>query len=205
MKKIKYLVIEGNIGSGKTTAAEALSSYLNADLVLETFENNPFLEKFYKKEAVNPLRMETHFLTERFFQLSEYFAQPRGLTISDYHFKKCLVFSGVNLSRNKEKLFYKLWKVLNDRLAKPELTVYLDSKTVQLKENIGLRGRAIEKELSTTYLEKIAKRYEEHLIQDPTIDHCTLDGSAFLVLPPKELAEALILALEENGRVLVGN
>ncbi len=205
MRKAKHIAIEGNIGSGKTTTAKALAAHLGAHLFLESFEDNPHLEKFYRNETINPLRLEAHFLMERYFQVTEEMEKGADLTISDYFFEKCLVFSEVNLDGNNKSVYQGLWSVLYDYLPQPDILVYLAMEVPQLVKNIRKRGREMEFGLTTSYLENLQENYERQLTErkSPKTDIIVMDGSLLLGLSPKEIAEKLVVELEGRGWVLV--
>ncbi|MEZ4880171.1 MAG: deoxynucleoside kinase [Chitinophagales bacterium] len=97
-----YITIEGNIGAGKTTLAHLLSEEYGGQLILESFDNNPFLSKFYENQSQYALQLEMSFLIERYQQLTQLFSLPNifsQFTITDYMLKKCLLFAKVNLSK----------------------------------------------------------------------------------------------------------
>ncbi|MCH8554865.1 MAG: deoxynucleoside kinase [Schleiferiaceae bacterium] len=205
MKKVKHIAIEGNIGSGKTTTAKALAAHLGAHLYLESFEDNPHLEKFYKSETINPLKMEAHFLMERYFQIAEEMEKGAGLTISDYCFEKCLVFSEVNLDGNNKTIYQGLWQVLTDYLPQPDVIVYLAMEVPQLVKNIRKRGREMEMGLTASYLRLLQDSYGKQLSvgENSNSDLIIMDGSMLLGLSNKEIAEKLVVELEGRGWVLV--
>lgn len=98
--KYHFITIEGNIGAGKTTLAHMLSKHYNARLVLEEFADNPFLSKFYENPQQYAFPVELFFMAERYKQLKELIQQKdlfQSVTISDYLFTKCLLFSKVTL------------------------------------------------------------------------------------------------------------
>jgi len=124
----RFIAVEGNIGSGKTTLCHKLADRYGCDLVLEQFAVNPFLPFFYENPERYAFPVELFFMTERHKQLLEHFAQPdlfRTFTVADYFFVKTLLFAKTNLSEAEFRLFNRLFSVLNATFPKPDLLLYL--------------------------------------------------------------------------------
>lgn len=167
-----YIAIEGNIGSGKTTLSTMLAKKYNARLVLEQFEDNPFLEKFYSNQERYAFSLELSFLAERYQQLKSESANLdmfHSLTISDYFIHKSLIFARKTLNKDEFQLFYKLFKIMNDNLPKPQLLVHLYLEPKRLLENISKRGRPFEKNITAEYLQKIQDSYMLFLKQQQNL------------------------------------
>jgi deoxyadenosine/deoxycytidine kinase len=160
-----YICIEGNIGAGKTTMAKELAKQLKAHYLPERFEENVLLSLFYKDAKTFAFPTEYSFLIDRHKQLMNYFGKPsKKTTVSDFHFDKCLCFAKANL-KEKDFLFYKKhFSALKQTLPVPDLIVYLDTSTELLMKNIQKRGRAIEKSLKETYLEKIQRSFDKYYL-----------------------------------------
>lgn len=162
----RYIAIEGNIGAGKSSLATRMSRDFNAKLILEEFEDNSFLPKFYEDPIRYAFPLEMSFLTDRYNQLKihtpsgDLFAQP---TISDYMLAKCLLFSRVNLSDDEYALYHKFFDIIYNQLPHPDLIVYLHNPVEKLQWNIANRGRAYEQQISDDYLLNIQKAYMEYL------------------------------------------
>ena len=160
--KYKYLVIEGNIGAGKTSLASLLAEETGSRLVLEAFSDNPFLAKFYEDPARYAFQLELSFLSERYYQIKtelghpDLFGQP---VISDYFLAKSFIFSKYNLKDDEMKLFEKLFSIINLQAPKPDLYVYLHLPVEKLLENIKLRGRSYEKHIQFDYLKEVQEGY----------------------------------------------
>lgn len=164
--KHRYIAIEGNIGSGKTTLAKMLADRYDADLVLEQFEDNEFLPRFYADPARYAFPVEMTFLAERYGQLNR--AHPgeslfAPLTISDYFLSKSLIFAASNLQEDELRLFRKVFDIMFRKITKPDLLVYLYSTIDRLQENIRIRGRRYEQNISSKYLRRIQNRYLDFL------------------------------------------
>ena len=175
--EINYLVIEGNIGAGKTSLAKRLAEDTNAKLILEQFEENPFLPKFYKDKERYAFPVELTFLADRYAQLKKEI-QSRDLfrtkTISDYYFVKSLIFSRKTLKDDEYSLYKRLFDIIQQQLAIPDIYVYLHVSTEKLLENIENRGRSYEKDITGEYLEEIRQSYFDYMKTHP--------GMIFLVL-----------------------
>lgn len=161
-----YIVIEGNIGAGKTSLAKKLAEETNARLILEQFEENPFLPKFYKEPDRYAFPVELTFLADRYQQLKDEIT-PRDLfqtkTISDYYFFKSLIFSRKTLKDDEYSLYKRVFEMIQQQLIKPDIYVYLHVTTERLIENIRLRGRNYETGITREYLDQIQTSYFEFI------------------------------------------
>ena len=165
-----YIVIEGNIGVGKTTFCRKLQEKYDARLILEQFSDNPFLPYFYENPERHAFSVELFFMTERHRQLQEKLIQGNLFNqqiISDYIFIKTLLFAKNNLNEEEYRLFNRLFHVLNAHFKKPDLVVYLHRPISTLLTQIKKRGRSYEMEMSTMYLENIQKAYFDFFKMDP--------------------------------------
>ncbi len=161
-----YVVIEGNIGAGKTSLAEIISNKFNTHLVLESFAENTFLPQFYEQPERFAFPLEMSFLAERFQQIRQ--EQEKALAnnqklVGDYIFEKSLLFARVTLKGAEFDLFERFYNLITSSLRKPELILYLHKSTSRLKENISKRGREYEQNISAEYLDNISSTYLQHL------------------------------------------
>jgi deoxyadenosine/deoxycytidine kinase len=160
--KYKYLVIEGNIGAGKTSLASLLAKETDSRLVLETFSDNPFLAKFYEDPDRYAFQLELSFLSERYHQIKTELGHPDLFgqsVISDYFLAKSFIFSKYNLKDDEMKLFEKLFSIINLQAPRPDLYVYLHLPVEKLLENIKQRGRPYEKHIRYEYLKEVQEGY----------------------------------------------
>jgi deoxyadenosine/deoxycytidine kinase len=159
---LDFLVIEGNIGAGKTTFAKMLSEEYNAKLILEQFAENPFLPKFYDDPQKYSFPLELSFLAERYGQLKKELTN-RDLfhqhTIADYYFMKSLIFAQNTLAQDEYNLYRNFFDIIYERLPKPDLFVYLHLPEEFLLVNIRKRGREYEQSIDADYLKKIREGY----------------------------------------------
>ena len=166
MNSFDNIVVEGNIGAGKTTLSKKISIDLNKNLILEEFKENPFLEKFYKDPKRYALNLELTFLTDRCRQLNDFKNQMdlfKPGVVFDYDIFKSLIFAGVTLSEIDFKLFRDIYYFMTKDLYKSNLVIYLLQKTEKLLSNINRRGRDYEKDISKDYLDKINNAYINYL------------------------------------------
>ena len=158
----KYVVIEGNIGAGKTTLARRIAEQFNAHLILEQFADNPFLPKFYEDPEKYSFPLELSFLASRYRQLKEEL-EPQDLfktfTVADYYFIKSLVFAASTLKGDEFNIYRQIFHIIYGSLPKPDLYVYLHLKPERLLQNIKKRGRNYEKSITREYLQKIQESY----------------------------------------------
>lgn len=173
-----YLVIEGNIGAGKTTLATMLANELNAKLILEQFADNPFLPKFYKNPERYSFPLELSFLAERYSQLNNELRSSslfHSLTVADYYFMKSLIFAQNTLSGDELQLYKQLFSIIYSTLPKPDLYVYLHLPTNQLLKNIKKRGRDYEQTITAEYLNGITEGYFDFFKQHSEYTFLVID------------------------------
>jgi deoxyguanosine kinase len=160
-----YIAIEGNIGAGKTTFAKWLAGHLDCDLMLEQFQENPFLEKFYDDPERFALSVELAFVSDRYRQLRERLGARnlfRQVLVSDYAFVKSMIFAKANLPADEFKLFRTMFKLMDVQVAQPEVVAILDPNPEKIRQQIETRGRSYEQDMPQDYLDKIAYHYQRH-------------------------------------------
>jgi deoxyguanosine kinase len=159
-----YISIEGVIGVGKTTLARLLQDSFQAELLLEVFEENPFLTKFYEDRA------RYAFQTQIFFLLSRYHQQNRAVPdtlarnknlITDYTFAKDALFARINLEGDELDMYYNVHDALAEKIPRPDLVVYLSADTRILMERIAMRDRPYERNMEETYIGTLNEAYED--------------------------------------------
>ena len=173
-----YIVIEGNIGAGKTSLSTRLTEEFNARLILEQFEENSFLPKFYEDPARYAFPLELSFLADRYQQLKSQFNSAdifKTFTIADYFIFKSLIFASKNLETLEFGLYSKLFAIVSSVVPKPDLIVYLYLNLENLKKNIEKRGRPYEQQIQFEYLEKIQSGYLEFLRQQTDLRVLLID------------------------------
>jgi len=167
MRNLYYIAIEGPIGVGKTSLAQLLSKELGARLVLEDFEDNPFLPDFYN----DPERFG--FQTQLFFLLQRYRQQQdlrqvdmfQKLLITDYMFVKDRLFASLNLGDKEMKLYDTVASLLERNIIRPDIVIYLQADSDVLMENIEKRGRNMEKNVTWDYIDALNQVYTEYFFR----------------------------------------
>lgn len=164
-QSLKYICIEGNIGSGKSVLAKALAKHLKAFYLPEEFEENNLLPLFYENPKQFSFPLEYSFLISRFEQLNKALKNKKQILVSDYSIYKCLWFAKINLSKNDFLFYENHFKAILKTLPQPDLLVYLSTDINNLQINIKKRGRDYEQNISSHYLNKIEKQYKKGIIQ----------------------------------------
>jgi deoxyadenosine/deoxycytidine kinase len=176
--KYNYVVIEGNIGAGKTTLASRIAEQFNAHLVLEHFADNPFLPKFYNDPEKYSFPLELSFLASRYKQLKDELVPQdlfKSFTVADYYFMKSLVFAASTLTGDEFNLYRQIFYIIYGSLPKPDIYVYLHLNPERLIENIKRRGRNYEKSINKEYLRKIQDSYFSFFKQNPENKYLVID------------------------------
>ena len=159
-----YVAIEGVIGVGKTTLARLLQPSFDAEIILEVFEENPFLSDFYSD------RERYAFQTQIFFLLSRYHQQRRTIheiigtgknLFADYTFAKDALFASINLKGDELDMYHKVHEALAEKIKKPDLLVYLQASTDTLMQRIALRDRPYERQMESAYIDELNHAYED--------------------------------------------
>ena len=167
MRNLYYLAVEGPIGVGKTSLVKLLGKKLGAKMVLEEYENNPFLEDFYN----DPERFA--FQTQLFFLMNRYRQQQdlrqvdifHNLLITDYMFVKDRLFASLNLDDKELSLYDTVANLLERNVLKPDMVIYLQADTQTLMHNISQRGRDFETNMSFEYLDALSQVYTEYFFK----------------------------------------
>jgi len=159
-----FIAIEGVIGAGKTSLARALSERNGARLVLEQFEENPFLPKFYEDRKRYAFQTQLAFLASRFKQQQEMTTPDLfdQFAISDYIFEKDRIFARLNLDDDEMALYDNIFGIMSGISAKPDLVIYLQSTVSRLMNNIDNRGRDYEKHITPDYLQELCDAYNHY-------------------------------------------
>jgi len=176
--KYNYVVIEGNIGAGKTTLANRIAEQFNARLILESFADNPFLPKFYNDPEKYSFPLELSFLASRYKQLKEELVPQdlfKAFTVADYYFMKSLVFAASTLNGDEYNLYRQIFYIIYGSLPKPDIFVYLHLTPDRLLQNIGKRGRSYEQSITESYLQKIQESYFTFFKQNTDTKYLVID------------------------------
>lgn len=170
---LRYVVIEGVIGAGKTSLAKLLSARFNGQLVLEEFEDNPFLSRFYDNKKRWAFQAQLSFLASRFRQQKSLHDRSlfHQVVISDYMFEKDRIFAHLNLQGDELHLYETLFQQMSIATPRPDLVVYLQSTPDRLMKNIKARQRDYETQMSRKYIEELNEAYNHFFFH---FDRCPL-------------------------------
>ncbi len=180
-KKYPYIVIEGPIGSGKTTLAQMLADKFSVQLLSEKAEANPFLPRFYQDVQRYALPTQLFFLFQRSRQISDLnqrdmFSKP---TVADFFLEKDPLFARLNLDDEEYTLYHQIYSHLQLKSSKPDLVIYLQTPVDELAERIEERNVSYEQEIPREYIERLADAYSEFF-------H-TYDASPLLIVNNEKL------------------
>lgn len=161
MTKKQYIVVEGPIGVGKTSLAKILAAEFQARSIFEKVEDNPFLPKFYEDRETHAFQNQLFFLLSRYQQQRELSQQElfNQNTVSDYLFAKDKIFATLTLSSEELNLYQQIYQLLDTRVPKPDLVVYLQARPEVLYKRIKKRDKSYERSITPEYLEGVAQAY----------------------------------------------
>lgn len=167
LNDVKYIAVEGPIGVGKSTLARMLAEDYGAKLISEEPDDNPFLPLFYEDPARHAFQTQLFFLLCRFRQQNE-LKQP-GLfeqkVVCDYLFAKDLIFAHLNLTVEEFSLYSQIYNLLDQRLPKPDVVIFLQAKSDILMERLRKRDKDYEKNIDTDYVVKVSQAYSQYFFQ----------------------------------------
>jgi len=172
-----YLVIEGAIGVGKTTLARMLRDHFHAQLLLEVFEENPFLARFYESRARYAFQTQMFFLLSRYRQQRQQVPQllAQGPLISDYMFAKDRLFARLNLSGDEWEIYQQIHQALSEQIPTPDLIVYLQADTEVLLGRIAQRDRPYERDMDAEYIEALRQAYDRFFAGQQAVPVLSID------------------------------
>jgi deoxyadenosine/deoxycytidine kinase len=163
LQNARYIVIEGPIGVGKTSLATLLGQELNARLIYENAEENPFLTDFYKDPVRYRFQTQIFFLMNRFAQQAEFSQHDlfNQVTISDYLFAKDRIFAYLNLSDHELALYEQIYRMLEPKIVRPDLVIFLQADTDAILRRIRQRSRSFEKDIGRDYIADVNEAYNQ--------------------------------------------
>ena len=163
MPKAKYIVVEGPIGVGKTSLAKILANEFQARTIFERIEDNPFLPKFYQSRETYAFQNQTFFLLNRYQQQMELGQHDlfNQNAIADYLFAKDQIFATLTLSAEELNLYQQIYALLNTRVPKPDMVVYLQARPEVLYKRVKKRDKKYERSVTFDYLTEVAQAYNQ--------------------------------------------
>ena len=202
MNSARYIVVEGPIGAGKTTLARFLAEELNCQSLLEQADDNPFLKKFYEEPGGYAFQAQLFFLLSRYRQqqrLAQQDALKQGM-VADYLFAKDQIFAELNLEGDELALYKQLFKLLDSRLPKPDLVVYLQARAEILMERLRRREREYERHITADYLERVAEAYRQHFYNYDETPLLVVESSEIDIVQSSEEFAGLGREIKRMGR-----
>jgi deoxyguanosine kinase len=199
-----YIAIEGPIGVGKTSLAQALGLRIGARIVLEDIDSNPFIARFYQDPEKYAFPVQLYFLLTRYNQQrqlaqQDLFAQA---TVTDYLLAKDRIFARLNLDPDELVLYEGVYRLLDGQLARPDLVVYIRARVEVLAERLRKRNRTFERHISMEYLESVSAAYRDFFFYYDETPLLVVDSSEIdFVEDPGDLEDLL----REIDRTVTGS
>ena len=196
-----FIAIEGVIGVGKTTLARYLQNELDSTLILEKFDENPFLSNFYEDRDLYAFQTQAFFLLSRYQQLSRLQHLPHPI-VSDYMFAKDYIFAKLNVRGDELAIYEGIYQALADKIQTPDLVIYLRSTTDTLMKRIAQRDRPYERDMDETYIDSLRAIYEEFFSDFKDAPLLTIDTDVLDIVANEQdrfhLLERIRRKLSEN-------
>lgn len=160
----RYIAVEGPIGVGKTALARRLATEFGSRLLLEQVEENPFLRRFYEEPERYAFQTQLFFLLERYRQqceLGQLHLFEQG-TVADYLFAKDAIFAALTLNADEFQLYQQIFQLLDRRLPRPDLVIYLEARPEVLLRRLRKRDRDFERGITPEYLGRLTEAFREY-------------------------------------------
>jgi len=179
MKGLNYIAVEGAIGVGKTSLARLISEEVGAKFVCEQVDENPFLKSFYSDRKKYSFQTQIYFLLNRYQQQKELNQRDlfSSIIVSDYIFAKDRIFAHMNLDENEINLYEQIYTLLDSKLTKPDLLIYLHARPEVLRQRVEIRNREYERNIDNKYLEALVHAYNEYFFHYDETPLLVIDSS----------------------------
>lgn len=179
MKGLNYIAVEGAIGVGKTSLARMISEEIGARFVYEHVDENPFLKNFYGDRKKYSFQTQIYFLLNRYQQQKELNQRDlfTSVIVSDYIFAKDRIFAHMNLDENEINLYEQIYTLLDSKLTKPDLLIYLHARPEVLRQRVKIRNREYERNIDDKYLEALIHAYNEYFFHYDETPLLVIDSS----------------------------
>ncbi|KPK72176.1 hypothetical protein AMJ87_05540 [candidate division WOR_3 bacterium SM23_60] len=181
MENVRFIAIDGVIGSGKTSLARVLAPQFHAGIIAEQFDDNPFLEKFYADRRKFAFHTQLYFLMSRYKQQRE-IAQIdlfHSRVVADYLFAKDRIFAEINLSEDEFRLYDKIYALIEHDIPRPDIVLYLQATPEFLYKRIKQRDRHFEREIEFEYVEELCNAYNTFFFHYNTSPLLIVDVKGF--------------------------
>jgi len=191
METLRYIAVEGPIGAGKTSLSGLLAKKFSARRILESPQENPFLQRFYEDRKKYAFEAQIFFLLSRYQQQQDLLQMDlfNRLTISDYLFAKDRIFASINLDENEMALYERIYRLLTGRIPTPDLVVYLQARADALLSRIKQRELEYERSIGVDYLEMLVEAYNNYFFHYSESPLLVIDTSEIdFIHRPKDLA-----------------
>lgn len=201
LKRIHYLAVEGCIGVGKTSFCNILASRLNAKLVLEDVQDNPFIQHFYKDRRRYAFQAQLYFLLSRYRQQAEISQKDLfyDLTITDYMFARDRIFATMNLEDSELQLYERVAEVLEQVIPRPDFVIYLQASTERLLKNIRQRGRNFEADVDPDYINGLNETYNHFFFNYTDAPVLIVDATEIDFIRRSEDLDEILRELDRGG------
>lgn len=196
-----FITIEGCIGAGKTTLSKMLADYYACNSVFENFEDNPYLQNFYKDPEKHAFSLELFFMAERYQQQKKLIEEINlfgDKVVSDYAFFKSLVFANITLKDDELQLYKMLFHIIHPNIKSPDIILYLHKPAEVLLSNIHKRGRSYEADISIEYLDSLNETYMDFFKQQRKSKVVIVDSAQLDFVERKEDFHYLIKILNTS-------
>ena len=202
---LRYIAVEGCIGAGKTTLARMLGETLGAQVVLEKFEENPFLRDFYRDPERYAFQTQIFFLLTRYKQQQELMQADlfHRFLITDYIFEKDKIFAYLNLQDEELKLYETLVSSIQHSIVAPDIVIYLQSTVPRLLQNIKQRNRSYESEMPKDYIRDLNEAYNYFFFRYRATPLLIVNGAEMDFVAEQSQYEDLLRAIFRPNRAAV--
>jgi deoxyadenosine/deoxycytidine kinase len=203
--ELRHIAVEGVIGAGKTTLTTMLGDTLSAKVVLEKFEENPFLKDFYRDPDRYAFQTQIFFLLTRYKQQRELFQADlfHRFLVTDYIFEKDKIFAYLNLQDEELKLYETLVSNIEHSIPAPDLVVYLQSSVPRLMTNIRRRARSYETEISEQYIKDLNEAYNYFFFRYKSTPLLIVNSTEIDFVNNREEYEDLVREIFRTNRAAV--